>query len=281
MLRPNVGVVGARWLPRSSKPVAGRAERAAVGSTPIHSRQQETRTAKQTRRSWFFGIRVTTQLPLRRLECKRVDAPRLTRSMHIALADLELDHLVVIYAGERVCPLSERVTVVPLGALLALATVALLAGCGGSEATETVPADEVPVVSQEGEGKVVAEAVIEPARWSELRFDAGGKVAELPVQEGDFVEAGDTPARLDTEILELALEEAQAALETVELKLTWAETEHEKAENRPWEWRYEEVQKAYTDAWQDAKDNLTIAQANYDAARAEQHASGKELAIRR
>jgi hypothetical protein len=37
--------------------------------------------------------------------------------MHIALADLELGHLVVIYPGERVYPLHERVTVVPLGAL--------------------------------------------------------------------------------------------------------------------------------------------------------------------
>jgi len=27
-----------RWMPQSSKLVAGRAERAAVGSTPIHSR---------------------------------------------------------------------------------------------------------------------------------------------------------------------------------------------------------------------------------------------------
>ena len=212
--------------------------------------------------------------------------------------------------------------------LLALATVVLLAGCSGSEATETVPADEVPVVASDADGRVVAEAVIEPARWSEVRFDAGGKVAELLVQEGDFVAAGATLARLDTETLELALEEAQAALETVELKLAWAETQHEhqlaqaelalqtaedrleqavarfpsrtgaevalqqaiqaeaneayeyeKAENRPWEWRYEEVQKAYTDAWQKTKDNLTIAQANYDAARAEQHASSKELTI--
>jgi hypothetical protein len=32
------GVVVSRWMPRSSKPVAGRAERAVVGSTPIHSR---------------------------------------------------------------------------------------------------------------------------------------------------------------------------------------------------------------------------------------------------
>ena len=36
---PIEGVVVSRWMPRSSKSVAGRAERAAVGSTPIHSRQ--------------------------------------------------------------------------------------------------------------------------------------------------------------------------------------------------------------------------------------------------
>ena len=33
-----MGVVVSRWMPRSSKSVAGRPERAAVGSTPIHSR---------------------------------------------------------------------------------------------------------------------------------------------------------------------------------------------------------------------------------------------------
>ncbi len=40
--------------------------------------------------------------------------------------------------------------------LLALATVGLLAGCGGTEATETVPANEVPVVASGADGKVVA-----------------------------------------------------------------------------------------------------------------------------
>ena len=48
------------------------------------------------------------------LECKRVDAPRLTPSMQIALEDLQLDRLVVIYPGERYYPLGEKVTAVPL-----------------------------------------------------------------------------------------------------------------------------------------------------------------------
>jgi len=51
------------------------------------------------------------------VECKRVDAPRLTRSMHIALDDLALDHLTVVYPGTRAYPLAERVTVVPLTTL--------------------------------------------------------------------------------------------------------------------------------------------------------------------
>ncbi len=52
------------------------------------------------------------------VECKRVDAPRLTRSMRIALSDLQLEHLIVIYPGEQSYPLSERVTAVPLEMLV-------------------------------------------------------------------------------------------------------------------------------------------------------------------
>ena len=51
------------------------------------------------------------------VECKRVDAPRLTPSMRIALEDLGLDHLVVIYPGLRAYPLADRVSVIPLAQL--------------------------------------------------------------------------------------------------------------------------------------------------------------------
>jgi hypothetical protein len=53
------------------------------------------------------------------VECKRVDAPRLTRSIRIALDDLQLEHLVVVYPGKRPYPLSERVTTIPLETLVA------------------------------------------------------------------------------------------------------------------------------------------------------------------
>ena len=35
------------------------------------------------------------------MEFKRVDAPRLTRSMMTALSDLKLEHLSVVYPGDR------------------------------------------------------------------------------------------------------------------------------------------------------------------------------------
>ncbi len=51
------------------------------------------------------------------IECKRVDAPRLTPSMRIALEDLGLDHLIVFYPGARPYPLADRVMALPLAYL--------------------------------------------------------------------------------------------------------------------------------------------------------------------
>ena len=48
------------------------------------------------------------------VECKRTDAPVLTPSMRIALADLKLDELVVVYPGLTRYRLAGKVTVVPL-----------------------------------------------------------------------------------------------------------------------------------------------------------------------
>jgi uncharacterized protein len=53
------------------------------------------------------------------VECKRMDAPTLTPSMRIALEDLKLDRLVVVYPGERRYRLADRVDVLPLTDLVA------------------------------------------------------------------------------------------------------------------------------------------------------------------
>lgn len=48
------------------------------------------------------------------VECKRQDAPRMTRSMRTAIRDLELDHLYVVYPGRKPYDIDERVSVTPL-----------------------------------------------------------------------------------------------------------------------------------------------------------------------
>jgi len=51
------------------------------------------------------------------VECKKMDAPRLTPSMRNSMKDLNLDRLVVLYPGNRTYPLAEQVNVLPLDVL--------------------------------------------------------------------------------------------------------------------------------------------------------------------
>ena len=52
------------------------------------------------------------------VEFKRADAPRITTSMRIALQDLKLDALYVVYPGLHRYKLADKVAAVPLWALL-------------------------------------------------------------------------------------------------------------------------------------------------------------------
>ena len=73
--------------------------------------------------AYFWGTHSGAELDLllmshgRRIgvEIKRMDAPRLTPSMRIAMEDLKLDRLMVVYPGTRRYPLAEGVEVVPFG----------------------------------------------------------------------------------------------------------------------------------------------------------------------
>jgi hypothetical protein len=51
------------------------------------------------------------------VEMKRADAPQLTPSMRIAISDLRLEQLVVLYPGGREYELAENVRVIPLSSL--------------------------------------------------------------------------------------------------------------------------------------------------------------------
>jgi len=48
------------------------------------------------------------------VECKRIDAPKLTLSMHTSIKELKLDHLSVIYPGSSCYQLAPRIYAVPL-----------------------------------------------------------------------------------------------------------------------------------------------------------------------
>ena len=75
--------------------------------------------------AWFWATHQGAEIDLllRRgdrllgVECSRTDAPKLTPSVRIALADLGLERVAVVYPGERRYPLAERVEAVPVGAL--------------------------------------------------------------------------------------------------------------------------------------------------------------------
>jgi predicted AAA+ superfamily ATPase len=55
------------------------------------------------------------------VECKRMDAPSLTKSMQIAMQDLELDELLVAYPGRQSYPLAKNIKVLSLAEILGAA----------------------------------------------------------------------------------------------------------------------------------------------------------------
>ena len=82
-----------------------------------------------TRDAYFWGTHGGAELDLfirhhgKRygFEFKYADAPGSTRSMRVALKDLRLDHLWVVYPGGEAYDLDERLSVVPAAECFALA----------------------------------------------------------------------------------------------------------------------------------------------------------------
>ncbi|MDD5306111.1 MAG: ATP-binding protein [Deltaproteobacteria bacterium] len=83
---------------------------------------EQVLSALKPRDAYFWATHGGAELDLfllkdgRRLgfECKHADAPQMTKSMHMALTDLSLDKLWVLYPGEKRYALHERVEVLPL-----------------------------------------------------------------------------------------------------------------------------------------------------------------------
>ena len=89
----------------------------------------------QTRDAYFWATHAGAELDLmvtiagkrHGFECKYSDAPGRKRSMHIAIKDLGLEHLWVIYPGDQKYDLDEKITVIPLETISQLAKTGLVA----------------------------------------------------------------------------------------------------------------------------------------------------------
>ena len=108
-----------------------------------------------------------------------------------------------------------RIPLVIATGLLALSLV----GCAGQ--SEETPAPEIdeafaPLISITGE--------VVPAKWATLSVQVSGTVAEVLVDQGDEVAAGDPLVKLDPTDARLAMQQAEAALEVAQAQLTILKT---------------------------------------------------------
>ena len=101
------------------------------GELPLHPRYaaswegfalEQTLLAHGEREAHFCSTRRGAELDLMLLrrgrlwgfEFRCTDAPRTTKSMHIVIEDLGLEHLWVVYPGDREYPLTDTITALPL-----------------------------------------------------------------------------------------------------------------------------------------------------------------------
>jgi HlyD family secretion protein len=97
-----------------------------------------------------------------------------------------------------------------------------MTACGGESAGEVATANLSTSVSESQPDAVRATGVVVPAQEAVLSFTTSGAVADLPVELGDIVRAGDLLARLDTSLLDADIAKAEAALAVAEANLAAA-----------------------------------------------------------
>lgn len=166
--------------------------------------------------------------------------------------------------------------------LIGVAVVIVLAGLGYFGYSRVlVPSSPTPTprpmssASRSTVTIVSAEGIVVPVKQAQLAFKIGGRVAELLVEEGDQVAAGQVLARLETTDLEHAVRQGEAALKVAEARLAQA-----RASARPEEIAAAEASLAAAKAGLvSAQANLTSAQANL--ARLLAGATERELEVAR
>ncbi len=86
--------------------------------TRLNETIRSTATFWSTHSGAELDLRLTAGGRTLGFEIKRTERPSVTRSMHSALADLELDHLYVVHAGAHRFDLGERITAISAVELL-------------------------------------------------------------------------------------------------------------------------------------------------------------------
>jgi len=106
-----------------------------------------------------------------------------------------------------------------------LAVGVLATGCesaGDTVVPSVVATGIVPIVMQEAQDSIFAEAVVEPARSVTLLASVGGTLEGVPVVEGDLVTAGSLLLRLASDDAEVVVARAEAGLAAAEAQLALA-----------------------------------------------------------
>ena len=135
--------------------------------------------------------------------------------------------------------------------LLILVSSVILVACGGVATNEVEDPTAIPVVD---DFAVVAEGRLVPNESVELAFVVGGQVAEILVEEGDSVKAGDVIARLgDREQLETNLASANLESAAAELELLSAQQDKQSLYDN-WPAAATAAQEALTNARQEVHD---------------------------
>jgi HlyD family secretion protein len=146
--------------------------------------------------------------------------------------------------------------------IILLLSAVLLSACATAHAKE-LDATEIPIVQSFA---VVAEGKLVPKESVQLGFVTGGQVAEILVEEGDQLAAGDMIARLgDREPLEAALANAELELLASDLEVVAAKLDLLNA------------QKAYNDLYENWPAMATQADQNLTDARQAVHDTGRNL----
>lgn len=102
---------------------------------------------------------------------------------------------------------------------LALACLALASPASGQPGGGPVPVVVAPLVERSLPATIRVVGNIQPDRRATVAAEVLGPVAAFDIEEGDALAAGDVICRIDPEVAELSLREAQAELDSLEAQL--------------------------------------------------------------